>query len=278
MLKVPEQAVLCFEEWSKTRVVLYDMARVFLPLMSLRRNIHEHPVCRASKIADSAKGCCDFDFWVTKDQIWQYPEGCLKLCHCGLLEWCMPVSSNNVHLCILEAGIRLPKPGVIYDFPMIREKSSGIVKNSGITFMDISEAELVMEGLRQLAARLQLWYELIHGESREGNEVPRHIQIYKFFQRNFRSNIDLSVLAKVLCLSPSRAAHVVKEITGRSFKEILNEYRMREICMLLQTTNQAVSEIAYNVGFIDISHFYRSFKKQFNTTPRQYRIDSRLKR
>ncbi len=192
MLKIPEQAVLCFEEWSKTQVVLYDISKAFLPLMSPRRNIHVHPICRNAKIIDSAKQCNDFDFWIMNDKIWQYPEGCLKYCHCGLLEWCMPVYSNNKHLCIIEAGVRCPRPEITYPFPRINAKLEHVPENCDIPFVDIPEAGLIMEGLRQLAARLQVWYEVLHKETYAENDVPRHIQIYKLFQHNYRSKINLA--------------------------------------------------------------------------------------
>ena len=266
---------MCFEQWSKTKVVLYDVSKAFLPIIPTQRKIHNHPICRNAKIKDNAKQCNNFDFWMMKNKIWQYPEGCLKYCHCGLLEWCMPVTSSNKPLCIIEAGIRRPCPETNYPFPIINAKLEHTPENCDIAIMDIQEAELIMEGLRQLAARLQVWYELLHQETYTESDTPRQVQIYKLFQRNYRSKLDLSKFAKALCLSPSRTAHVIKEVTGKSFKEMLTEYRMREICLLLQTTNQAVSEIAYNTGFTDLSHFYRVFKQQFKVTPRQYRVASR---
>ena len=40
----------------------------------------------------------------------------------------------------------------------------------------------------------------------------------------------------------------------------------------LLKTNSTVSEIAYELGFTDESHFNRQFKKYHNTTPGNYRI------
>jgi transcriptional regulator GlxA family with amidase domain len=41
--------------------------------------------------------------------------------------------------------------------------------------------------------------------------------------------------------------------------------------MLLRTTNQSISEIAFNSGFENISHFSRIFKENFGLSPLQFR-------
>lgn len=62
MLEIPEQAILCFEQWSKTKVVLYDVSKAFIPIIPPQHKIHNHPICRNAKITDSAKQCNNFDF------------------------------------------------------------------------------------------------------------------------------------------------------------------------------------------------------------------------
>ena len=271
MLKIPEQAVRCFEQWSKTHVMIYDFCREFLPVMPLMRNIHRHSICDIAKTVDSAKQCTGFDYWLVQREVWRYRDGFLKHCHCDVLEWCIPIYSGNKLLCILEAGLRRPLPGVIYPLPMIREPVVRTIADTEVIFADIHEVELVMEGLRQLAARLQIWYEMLHREILEHAEVPRHIQIHALLLRNYRSKTSLSAIAKLLHLSPSRAAHVIKEVTGKTFKELLQEYRLRNACLQLQTTNLSVSEIAQDAGFADTANFYRVFKQHLKMTPCQYR-------
>jgi AraC-like DNA-binding protein len=176
---------------------------------------------------------------------------------------------------MLEAGLRKPLPDMDYPFPVISEPITAAINDSTLKFAEIEEVKHVMEGMRQLAARLQTWYEALHKQEPEYSKDQRHVQLHKLFQRNYRSKLNLAKVAKFMHLSPSRTAHVIKEITGKNFKDVLNEYRLRDACLQLITTNLSISEIAHDIGYTDESNFYRAFKHYMKITPRQYRVTSR---
>ena len=58
--------------------------------------------------------------------------------------------------------------------------------------------------------------------------------------------------------------------TGRSFTEHVNELRLDRAVALLAAAdgNRRVSDIAFEVGFSDLAHFYRLFKSRFGDTPK----------
>jgi len=64
---------------------------------------------------------------------------------------------------------------------------------------------------------------------------------------------------------------VLKENTGRTTTEIISSRIIQEAKILLKQTNWSVSEIAYSLGFDEISHFSGFFKKQTLLTPLQFR-------
>ena len=64
---------------------------------------------------------------------------------------------------------------------------------------------------------------------------------------------------------------IIKEKTGKSTSAILFERLLKESIILLKHTTWSVSEIAYNLGFKDVSHFNHFFRKQTQTTPTYYR-------
>ena len=47
--------------------------------------------------------------------------------------------------------------------------------------------------------------------------------------------------------------------------------RINRACILLETTDRLISDIALSVGFCDQSHFIRTFKKIRGLTPSAYR-------
>lgn len=51
----------------------------------------------------------------------------------------------------------------------------------------------------------------------------------------------------------------------------LRRYRIRQACELLRNTDQAITQVALNVGFSDSAHFTRTFLREVGVTPKAYR-------
>lgn len=80
-----------------------------------------------------------------------------------------------------------------------------------------------------------------------------------------------SVLAKELFISERHLARIVKEIYGTTLRLLLVKKKISDAAYLLTTTNCTVEEISVEVGFNNKKSFHKEFKKQYNTTPLQYR-------
>ena len=56
-----------------------------------------------------------------------------------------------------------------------------------------------------------------------------------------------------------------------SFGDILKEIRMKNARAMLKSSSATVESIAESVGYQNVEHFNRTFKKLYNITPVQYR-------
>ena len=56
-----------------------------------------------------------------------------------------------------------------------------------------------------------------------------------------------------------------------TFQDAVKEERMKKARMMLKETPQTVETIAANVGYENVEHFNRLFKKTYGITPIQYR-------
>ena len=65
---------------------------------------------------------------------------------------------------------------------------------------------------------------------------------------------------------------VLKETTGRSTTEIINGRIAEEARILLKQTHWNISEIAYALGFDEVSHFSNFFKKHTQSSPLKFRV------
>jgi AraC family transcriptional regulator, transcriptional activator of pobA len=82
---------------------------------------------------------------------------------------------------------------------------------------------------------------------------------------------QVSDYANKLFVTANHLNDTVKEQTGRTAKEIINEQIILEAKKSLQYSVDDVSQIAYNLGFEEPSNFIRFFKNNTNQTPKEYR-------
>ena len=87
------------------------------------------------------------------------------------------------------------------------------------------------------------------------------------------SKTDLSPedLQKALGVSTREIGVLIKKICNTNFKGYLNAVRIAEVKRLLKGSDLTVSEIAYQCGYGNVSHFNRVFKQLEGVSPKQYR-------
>ena len=77
-------------------------------------------------------------------------------------------------------------------------------------------------------------------------------------------------LAACACMSPSKLKRLFKQIFGNSIFSYYQEFRMKEAARLLKEKKFSVSDVGYQLGFTNLSHFSRVFKEHIGMNPKQY--------
>jgi AraC family transcriptional activator of pobA len=88
-------------------------------------------------------------------------------------------------------------------------------------------------------------------------------------QINFRSP---SEFASQLNVHVNHLNKALKETTGKTTSQIISERVVQEAMILLKQTNWNINEIAWSLGFEELSHFINFFKKNVQVSPKAYRI------
>jgi len=88
----------------------------------------------------------------------------------------------------------------------------------------------------------------------------------------FSDNMENSYYAiedvvKALGFSKSTIQRKIKNITGKTFNQILREFRLEQAKQILQQKGGNISEVAYLIGFNSVSYFSYSFKNYFGFPP-----------
>lgn len=84
-------------------------------------------------------------------------------------------------------------------------------------------------------------------------------------------NYSVEKFAKDLGFSRVSLYRKLKAITGLTVVDFMRSIRLKRAAQLLQSTDLSVGEILFQVGFYDASNFSRSFKKEFEMSPTQFR-------
>lgn len=92
----------------------------------------------------------------------------------------------------------------------------------------------------------------------------------EFMESSYHTQLTLEEMAGSVNMSPKYFCRFFQEMTHRTPVDYLNYYRIERACYQLLTTDQSITEIAYNSGFNDLSYFIKTFKKYKGTTPKKY--------
>jgi 2-isopropylmalate synthase len=106
------------------------------------------------------------------------------------------------------------------------------------------------------------------------NGDDRLVTMLNFIQANYQ-NITLEEMATKFNLSEPYISKYIKDKSGKTFGEHVVHIRMKKAKSLLRNGNMTVENISAAVGYQNVEHFNRLFKKTFDMTPVQYRNANR---
>lgn len=124
--------------------------------------------------------------------------------------------------------------------------------------------ELARSGYSKLSSGSFVAVE-ISSDSRRIHKVQR------FINDHYHEDIRLEELASMAGMTPAAFSRFFKLHTGRSLWDYIIDVRMGVAVRELVDTIKSVSEISYQCGFNNTSHFHRLFKRKKGCTPKEFR-------
>lgn len=125
------------------------------------------------------------------------------------------------------------------------------LKNMHISQTDSAHSEL---------SRSQLIFQRFMDALGRKKSLPRSVKAY----------------AEELCVSPNYLSAIVKQQSGRSVMDWLNDHAILRTQVLLRHTDLSIYEVADRLDFQSATFFSRFFKRETGMTPREYRNSARL--
>ena len=106
----------------------------------------------------------------------------------------------------------------------------------------------------------------------ETKEDKAIMDIFRYIEDNYK-NGSLTEVASLLHYDFYWLSHEIKNRTGKTYTEHLQEKRLSQAAFLLKTTSLSVEEIALAVGYENKSYFHRIFSQKFGRSPKKYKND-----
>ena len=169
------------------------------------------------------------------------------------------------------------------DFLLISEKSEeGLLEEISSKMLHIRKLfkETEPERYFDIFAELVLiWKELVRWlhktedqpSTRRPEDYETSRKVISYIEKNLGEKLTLDLIAKEVCLSKWECSRRFKRIAGESVWSYLISARMAKAVELLLYSRKSVERIGFEVGFPNVNLFIRQFKKEFRTTPGQFR-------
>lgn len=100
--------------------------------------------------------------------------------------------------------------------------------------------------------------------------------VFNFVKEEFRRPISLDEIAGMVSMTVPAFCRYFRKITGKTFTQFVNEYRLVHAAKLLHEKQVSITEVCFESGFNNFSHFNKQFKKFTGKSPSVYRNELKV--
>lgn len=216
------------------------------------------------------------------------------------------IPPNIPHVTISESYSLASWEWMYFDIPSVLEEMSMVSPNEMDTKQMLNllegkpfffqaeerpEIEMILRAIRDESEKKEYYYrekvrgllqsfvaELLRMEGGPKQETIRKKPVsltvapaITYVQEHYAEEIKIKMLADVCSLSESHFRRIFFESMNMTPYEYVSLIRVKQACELLKKTSVSMEEIAYRVGFSNVSTLNRNFKRIMETTPYQWK-------
>jgi len=97
--------------------------------------------------------------------------------------------------------------------------------------------------------------------------------VFKYVYSNFKEPISLETIAEQVSMTVPAFCRYFKRATGKTFTKLVNEYRVVHATKLLSESQMSISDVCFECGFNNFSHFNKLFKEITGNSASKYRSE-----
>ena len=97
--------------------------------------------------------------------------------------------------------------------------------------------------------------------------------VFKHINKNFQEHISLDEISDKVSMTVPAFCRYFKKVTGKTFTKLVNEYRVVHATKLLSESQMSITDISFECGFNNFSHFNKLFKEFTGKSASKYRSE-----
>lgn len=145
-----------------------------------------------------------------------------------------------------------------FDMELLRSAIANLIANRSLLRNKFTGAQLQADKIEKITMK--------SGDEKLMNKIMKTVN-----EHLADSNFSVEMLASEVGLSRVHLHRKLKELTNLSARDFIKNIRLQQAASLLTSgQNLSVSEVAYAVGYANLSHFSTSFKEMYGVSPKEY--------
>jgi AraC-like DNA-binding protein len=245
---------------------------------ALQGKKHENPFCALMSKSNRSCAAC---LRVQQELIdGETEEVQTTTCFAGLSETAIPIHVGNKVVGFLQTGqVAFRKPT---DAGFSRVSQQLIAWGAKVDLTKLEDAYfhsrvLSQEQYEAMVRLLEIFAKhlsVIANQvlvQQENGEPPLISRAKNYIGEHQAESISLDQIAKTLNVSTFYFCKLFKKATGLTFTDYFARTRIERAKNLLLNPNVRISEVAYDCGFLSLTHFNRIFKRVVGKSPTHYR-------
>lgn len=134
---------------------------------------------------------------------------------------------------------------------------------------NMNELEEAVEAMSSVLLKKRPQQEELPEENAAGSFIVKNA--LQYMEEHYQEKFSLSLVAEKTFVSQWHLSKLLNKQEGKNFSEILNQIRIAHARELLKNPVYRIADISEMVGFTDVAHFSRVFKKIQGISANEYR-------
>lgn len=291
-----EELMDFYEEKSSLRLSFEDLSGITQNIESLklkrRYQLHTSEFCQVAKSCHKGGIACEQNKHAVNRLVRLRKQGLCGFCHLGLFDIAEPLIYKEHLFGIFYFGsvVIEGRQSLVHNRIQkhcARKGSSSERLNDALLKVPVEPLEKVEACRNDLKLLCRVIQQIMEGlaiqvnayrfgksahEARERYRITWIVsRAMQYLQKNFTEPLKLNDIAKAIGCHPVNLSRDFKAQVGIGIIEYLHHIRIEHAVNLLTRNEMTATQVGYEVGYLDKSHFSRIFRKHKNMSPGQFK-------